>query len=394
MKKKLCIITGSRAEWGLFYPLAKEIKKHKKDFILQIIAQGAHLSSGFGFTKKEIEKDGFKINKSVRTLEKGDTDVAIAKSVGYGIANLTKAIKSLKPDLVILLGDRFETFSSAIASLFSKVPIAHLHGGELTEGSCDDPMRHAITKMATLHFVSTEVYRKRVIQMGEDPKIVFNVGALGVDNIVSFERLEKSEFEKKTKTHLGKRNVMITYNSPTSMPKSTVRKELSSLLRVAGKIPDMKMIITKTNPDMYSSSINKTIDGFILRKKKKAYAFTSMGRVLYLNALRFMDLVAGNSSSGIIEVPSFGIPTINIGKRQAGRVKAKTVIDTRGDTQSISKAFKRAFSPVFKRACKKAKNIYGDGATSKRIISIIKKTSFPSKRKQFFDLDFKICNMK
>lgn len=385
-KRKVCIITGSRAEWGLFYPLAKEIKKNEASFILQIIATGAHLSRDFGLTYKEIERDGFKINRKMRMLLKGDAKEIIAKSVGLGITRLTEPLKSLKPDLVFLLGDRFEIFSAAVASLFLKIPIAHIHGGELTEGSIDDSLRHAITKMAYLHFVSTNVYRNRVIQMGEDPARVFNVGALGLDNIANTKLLNRKEFEKKINFKLGRRNIMITFHPSTAEAKSVTEKQFRYLLKISDTLPYAKFILTKPNPDLYSKSLLRLIDDYVSRNNDRTIAFASMGRILYLSALQFMDVVAGNSSSGIIEVPSFGIPTINIGRREHGRIKPPSVIDVRGDFESIKKAFKKAFSENFRKRCKNIRNPYGDGNTAKRIIKIIKKIRVYEPKKEFFDL--------
>jgi len=394
-KKKLCIITGSRAEWGIFYPLAKEIKRNKDLFILQIIATGSHLSPKFGLTYKEIEKDGFGIDRAVKILLPGDTEEAIAKSVGRAIIGITDSIKSLKPDLIFLLGDRFETFAAAVASLFLKVPVAHIHGGELTEGSIDDSLRHAITKMTYLHFVSTETYRHRVIQMGEDPKRVFNVGALGLDNIKNARLLNREEFQERINFKLGAKNIMVTFHPSTYEKKKVSEKQCRSLLKAIDALPDVKVIFTKPGADMYSQIIIKLIDDYVSMHRDKAIAFESMGRELYLSAIRFMDVVAGNSSSGIIEVPSFGIPTINIGRREDGRIKGDTVIDVpECGVNDIKRAFLRALSDNFRKRCKGAKNLYGDGKASRRIVDIVKKVEIASSRKRFLDLYLKSPHAK
>jgi len=385
--RKVCIITGSRAEWGLFYPLASEIKKHKKDFMLQVMASGSHTSSNFGLTYREIEKDGFEIDWKVRMPLAKDTEEAIAASVSTGIKECAKGLKRLKPDLVILLGDRFETFAAAVACLFCRIPVAHLHGGELTEGSMDDALRHSITKMSYLHFVSTNVYRDRVIQLGEEPSRVFNVGALASDNIKNTRLLSRREFEKRTGFKLGCRNVMVTYNPSTFESKISIEKQFKNLLSVIDRQKDTKIMFTKPNPDIYSKTIIQLIDSYVSKNKKKCSSFISMGRILYLSALQFVDLVAGNSSSGIIEAPSFYIPTVNIGDRQKGRVRAKSVIDVKGDVESIKRAFKRAFSPDFRRLCKRAKNPYGRDNPAKEIVNILKKVDIGSIQKRFFDLD-------
>ena len=389
-KRKICIITGSRAEWGLFYPLAKEIRRNGDSFILQIIATGAHLSSKFGLTYREIEKDGFRIDRKVKMLAKGDTEKTISKSISLGIEKLSEALKQLKPDLVFLLGDRFETFSAASACLFLKIPIAHIHGGELTAGSIDESLRHAITKMSYLHFVSMDIYGKRVIQMGEDESRVVTVGALGVDNIKNTKLLSKVEFEKNTGFKLGKINVMITFGPSTAEKKTITEKQFKNLLGVVNSLKDAKIIFTKPNPDMYSEIIIKMIDRFVAKNRDKAVSFTSMGRVLYLSALKHVDVVAGNSSSGTIEVPSFGIPAINIGNREHGRKPGVSRIDAKGDRCSIENAFRTALSnEKFRNRCRLAKNPYGDGGTAKRIVHEIKNRKNLNTKKRFIDIKFK-----
>jgi GDP/UDP-N,N'-diacetylbacillosamine 2-epimerase (hydrolysing) len=392
-KKRICIVTGSRAEWGLFYPLACEIAKEKEHFSLLIIAAAAHLSNDHGMTYKEIEKDGFKADWKAEIPVAEDTEQAIAKSVGVGIAAFAEAFGSLKPDLVFLLGDRFETFSAAAASLFSKIAVAHIHGGELTEGSLDDSLRHCITKMAEFHFVSTEVYRKRVIQMGEEPSRVFNVGALGLDNIKNTKLLSKDAFEKETGIRLGKRNVLVTFNPSTAEDRVTCEEQIDNLLRVLDGFKDLKTIFTKPNPDMYSRAIAAKIDDYAARNPVGSVSLTSMGRVLYLSALKLVDLVAGNSSSGIIEAPSFGIPVVNIGNRQKGRIRAESIIDIGGSFESINDAFKKAlYDDEFKESCKTSKSHYGDGTASKKIIDVIKKVEIMTAKKGFYDINYSIQN--
>ncbi len=389
MKKRVCIVTGTRAEWGLFYPLAREIKRHKKDFVLKVIATGSHLSSKYGSTYREIERDGFKIDCKVPMLSKIDTEASIAISVSRGIKGMADAFKGLKIDMVFLLGDRFETFAAASAATFLKVPIVHMHGGELTQGSMDDTLRHAITKMSSIHFASTKAYRERIIQMGEDPRTVFNVGALGLDNIKKTKLLKRAQVEKKIRFKLGnERNVMVTYLPPTAQSKASSISELKNLFNALDTIKDARIIFTKPSADIYSDSISKMIDTYVSKNRTRAAAFKSLGRVLYLSALQYMDVVAGNSSSGIIEVPSFKIPTINIGKREQGRIKGDTVINIEdGKRQSITEAFKTALSRRFKDRCRSTKNEYGDGKASKRIVDIVKRVNNISSEKRFFDLD-------
>lgn len=393
-KRKLCIVTGSRAEWGLFYPLATEIKRNADDFTLQIIATGSHVSGDFGLTYREIEKDGFRIDRSVKIPLASDSEEAIVNSVSFGMKGIAAALKTLRPDLVFLLGDRFETFSAATASFFLKMPIGHIQGGELTEGSLDEGLRHAITKMAHLHFASTDIYKKRVTQMGEDPKSVFTVGALGLDNIRNTRFLERKLLEEEINFRLGKKNIMVTFCPCTSQTREVTVMQFRNLLKAVDELKDTKIIFTKPNPDMYSKNISELIDKYVSRNKKKAVSFASMGRELYLSALGLMDAVAGNSSSGIIETPSFGIPTVNIGNRQKGRLKPVSVIDADGDLDSINKALRKAFCESFKKKSRNVKNPYGDGHAARRIIQIVKKMDFFRIRKRFFDLNFNFCGRK
>ena len=386
-KRKICIITGSRAEWGLLYPLAKEIKREKVKFKLQIIATGGHLSRNYGSTFREIERDGFNIDKKIRLPLKVDTPRAVGEAVSVGTKGFVLAFEELLPDLVCLLGDRFEIFSAASAAVFMKIPIAHIHGGELTEGSIDDILRHAITKMSQLHFTSTEAYRKRVIQMGENPLNVFNVGAIGLDNIKNTRLLERKVFEQKTNFKLGRKNVLVTFNPPTAEDKNLYLGQFRNLLKALDRLKDTKVVFTKPNPDMYSSKIADLIDSYTRKRADRSKAFTSMGRELYLSALNLVDVVAGNSSSAIIEVPSFGIPSINIGDRQKGRIKSRSVIDSDGSYGSIVKAFEKTVNTDFRNKCKKIKNIYGDGMAAQKITKVLRKMKPCGIRKNFHDID-------
>ncbi|MGB2630978.1 MAG: UDP-N-acetylglucosamine 2-epimerase, partial [Candidatus Omnitrophota bacterium] len=354
-RKKICIITGSRAEWGLFYPVAREIKARKDRFKLQIIATGAHLSGDYGLTYKEIEKDGFKVDIKVKIPLPDDTEGSAIMSVSMAAAGIGEALETLRPDLVLLLGDRFETFAAAVASVFLKIPIAHIHGGEITQGSIDNTLRNAITKMAHFHFVAAETYKKRVIQMGEEPSRVFDVGALGLDNIKNSRLLSKKTFEKKAGIRLGRKNVLVTFNPATAEDKTSSEKQLKNLLEALDEMKDTRIIFTMPNPDMYSDAITGIVNAYVAKNPGKTVSFKSLGRVLYLSALQFMDIVIGNSSSGIIEAPSFRIPTVNIGSRQKGRIRAGSVLDADGSEASIKRAVKRAFSGDFQNACRPVK---------------------------------------
>jgi len=387
MKKKICIFTSTRAEYGLLKPLMDEIKKDK-DLKLQIIVSGMHLSPEFGLTYKEIEKDGFKIDEKVEMLMSSDTPIGISKSMGLGLIGYSEALQRLKPDMVVILGDRYEALAFAISSVLHNIPISHIHGGETTEGSYDEMFRHSITKMSYLHFVSTEEYRKRVIQLGESPDRVFNVGALGVDNIKRMRLLSKKELEKELNFKFNKHNLLVTFH-PVTLEKEKSVKYFKSLLKVINNLKDTNLIFTKSNADAEGRAINKLIDKYVEVNKHKAVAFTSMGQLKYLSTLQYIDVVIGNSSSGIIEVPSFKKPTVNIGNRQKGRIKAESIIDCSDNSEAIKKAIAKAFSKEFQNFCKSVKNPYGDGNAAPKIIKIIKK--FVRKgidlKKSFYDIN-------
>jgi len=390
MKKKICVVTGTRAEYGLFYPLLKKIKTDR-EFELQLVTTSMHLSPEFGLTFKEIEKDGFKISEKVEMLLSGDTEVGITKSIGLGMIGFADTFNRLKPDVVILLGDRFETLSVSTAAFVAKIPIAHLYGGELTEGSIDDGIRHSITKMSYLHFVSTKEYRRRVIQLGEEPGRVYNVGALGIDNIKNLKLLKKKELEKELELKFGERNILVTFH-PVTLECNTAEIQFKALLKALDNSGDSKIIFTKPNADPNGRIIIKLIDEYMENNPEKAKSFVSMGRLKYLSTLQYMDAVVGNSSSGIIEVPSFGKPTINIGDRQRGRIKAESVIDCKPKKESIINALKKAFSKEFKAFCQTVNNPYGEGNASGKIIKILKEKirGVMNLKKDFYDIEVEI----
>ena len=388
MKKKICIFTGSRAEYGLLKPLMNEIQKNS-EFQLQVFVSGMHLSTEFGLTYRDIEIDGFFIDEKVEILLSSDTPVGISKSIGLGLISYSEALKRLEPDGIIILGDRFEAFACAIASTIASIPILHVHGGELTEGVIDEAFRHSITKMSYLHFTSTEAYRKRVIQLGENPRRVFNVGALGIDNIKNMKLLLKKDLEKELKFKFGKHNLLITMHSVT-LEKDTSKKQFKALLEVLDEQKDTHLIFTKANADTYGRVINEMIDDFVIKHSSRAISFTSMGQVKYLSTMQFVDAVVGNSSSGIIEAPSFKIGTINIGDRQKGRIKAESVIDCKPIKNDIRKAIARLYSKNFQENLICVINPYGDGNTTKKIISILKSSNLNNTlKKTFYTINFR-----
>jgi GDP/UDP-N,N'-diacetylbacillosamine 2-epimerase (hydrolysing) len=386
--KKLCIVTGTRAEYGLFYPLLKLIKD-SKEFELQIIATGMHLSPEFGLTYREIEEDGFKIDEKIEMLLSSDSDIGISKSIGLGVIGFSDSLKRLNPDMVVLLGDRFETFSAAIASYVLKIPISHLYGGEITEGAIDEGLRHSITKMSMYHFTSIEKYRMRVIQLGEDPERVFNVGALGIDNIKNEKLLSKRELEDALGFKLDKKTILVTYHSETLSKNRTSEKGFLEIKKVIDELKDYKFIITMPNADNDSRAIVELIKS--LKNDNRIKTYTSLGRKRYLSLLQYVRMVMGNSSSGIIEAPSFKIPTINIGDRQKGRIKPRSVIDCKPTKDEIIKAVKKAEMMDLQDLV----NPYGDGKASQRILGTIKEIFSKGKieiKKEFYDVDFKLVN--
>ncbi len=385
-KHKICIVTGTRAEYGLFYPLLQKIAADAQ-LELQICVTGMHLSPEFGLTYKEIEKDGFKINERVEMLLSSDTEVGVTKSVGLGIIGFADALHCLKPDLLILLGDRFETLAAAVAAFIVKIPIAHLYGGELTEGAIDDIIRHCITKMSILHFVSTEDYKKRIIQLGEEPDRVFKVGALGIDNIKNLPLLDKSGLEKELNFKVGPRNILVTFH-PVTLEKNTAKYQFTELIRALDRFKELKIIFTKPNADPNGRILIRLIDEYVKSNPDRAVSFVSMGQRRYLSAIQFMDAVVGNSSSGIIEVPSFGKPTVNMGDRQKGRIRAESVIDCHPEKESIIKALEKALSPEFSQFCRTVKNPYGEGVAAEKILKVLKEKigRIKNLKKRFYDL--------
>lgn len=382
---KIAIVTGSRAEYGLLKPLITSIKANKK-FQLQLIVTGMHLSPEFGLTYKVIENDGFLIDERVDMLLSGDSDASIVKSTGLGIVGMADVFLRLHPDWVILLGDRFETFSAAYVAHQLKIPIAHLHGGELTEGATDDAMRHAITKMSFLHFTSTETYRKRVIQLGEHPSRVFNVGAIGVETISKFKSLSKLELSKSLSASFGDLNFLVTYH-PVTLENTSVTYQMEQLVKALSHFKDAKIFITMPNADAGGRGIMKLIEQFAQQNSDRVYLFTSLGEVRYLSLLKIVNAVIGNSSSGIIEAPAYKVPTVNIGDRQKGRVKGDTVIDTGIKANSIIKGIERALSKEFLSKAKKAKNLYSKPNTSDTILSVIQRFGkLSSLKKKFYDV--------
>ena len=387
-KRKICIITGTRAEYGLLYWLMKEVQNDDK-LKLQIIVTGMHLSPEFGLTYKKIEKN-FKIDKKIEILLSSDTATGISKSMGLAQISFSEAFTDLKPDIIVLLGDRYELFSAASAAMIARIPIAHLHGGEASEGAIDEAIRHSITKMSYLHFTATDSYKKRVIQLGENPQRVFNVGGIGIENIKRNKLLTKDQFEKSISFKLNKKNILVTYH-PVTLENKTTKKHFQELLDALESLKDTNIIFTKSNSDSDGRIINQMIDKYVNKNSDKSVGFYSLGQLRYLSALQYVDIVVGNSSSGLLEAPSFKIGTINIGDRQSGRIKAKSVIDCLPNSKLIKKTFEKIYSNKFQKHLKNIENPYDNGSASKKITKVLKKIELNDiLKKTFFNIKFSL----
>ncbi len=385
--RRVCIVTGTRAEYGLLYWLMREVKEDP-DLDLQIIATGMHLSPEFGLTYKEIEEDGFEIDEKVEMLTSSDTPVGIAKSMGLGTIGFADALDRLDPDLLVLLGDRFEILSVAQTALVARIPIAHLHGGEATKGLIDDPIRHALTKLSHYHFVSADPFRTRVIQMGEHPDRVFTVGAPGLDNLRRMDLLDRDELEQSIDFELGEKSCIVTYH-PVTLSEGSPAEPFEELLTALDQFADLRVIFTKSNSDTEGRVINRIIDDYVQNHPERSCAFTSLGQRRYLSALHNVDAVVGNSSSGIIEAPAVPVPTVNLGDRQGGRLRAESVIDCEENRERIRDALRQALSPAFREKIQGVTSPYGDGRTSPRIKEKLKDVPLGEDvlKKGFYDLN-------
>jgi len=383
-KKKICVVTSSRSEYGLLKNLIFEIKKSKK-LKLQLIATGMHLSARHGLTYKEIIEDNLKINIKIKILKNSDTSTAISNSTSVGIKKFSEVYNVIKPDLILILGDKFEIFSAVIAAMFSRIPIGHIHGGETTEGAIDEAIRHSITKMSHLHFVATDEYKNRVIQLGEIPRKVYLVGGLGVDTIKKTKFYKKEYLEKKMGFKLGKKNILVNFH-PVTLEKNQSKKQIKEILKTLKKFKDAKIIFTMPNADQDSQIIYKEIKNFV-KQNKNSTVYKSLGSLAYLSCLKFVNVILGNSSSGLLEAPTLKVPTINIGNRQKGRLKAKSVIDCQPKQKKIYSNLIKILNGKRKNASNKFKNPYGEGGASKKIINILENINYDNiLQKHFINL--------
>jgi len=383
--KRIAVVTGSRAEYGLLKPLIVALQRDNA-FELKLLVTGMHLLPKFGNTFKQIEADGIKIDYKVEDYLDGDSAKDITNAVAHAMMGFASVFKTLSPDMLLVLGDRSEIFAAASAAMIASIPIAHIHGGEVTEGAYDEFIRHAITKMSHLHFASTETYRNRIVQLGEHPSRVFNVGAIGIDSIVSLELLGKNDFEKSISKQLDKKSILITYH-PVTLENNTAKKHFQALLDAIDSLSETTLIFTKPNADKGGRIISKMIDEYVSINADKAVSFTSLGQLRYLSALKHVSFVIGNSSSGILEVPYFNIPTVNIGDRQRGRVSPYSVINSKPELDCIVEAIKKASDKNFLVKIKNQENLYGSGNTTAKIVSALKAFDVSGIRKSFYDIN-------
>lgn len=385
--KTISILTATRAEYGLLKPIIERLNS-APELDVRVVVTGAHLSPEFSLTYKEIEKDGIVIDEKIEMLLSADSTTSISKSMGLAMISFADYFDRINPDLLVVLGDRYETLAVCTVAMNQRIPVAHLYGGETTEGAIDESIRHAISKMSYLHFTSTPDYRKRVIQLGEQPERVFDVGAIGVENILTQNLLSQSELEKSLGFQLNRPYAMVTFH-PVTLEDNQSEEQFQKLLDTVSNRKDIFFIFTKANADANGRIINKMIDSYV-SNNNNAVAFTSMGMIRYLSALKYCNFVMGNSSSGILEAPSFGIPTINIGDRQKGRIQAQSIINCEPDQDSIELAIKLAMSEDFIEIARNVKNPYGNGQTSRKIVDVIKEFILNDKvdlKKKFFDLE-------
>lgn len=383
--KKIGVVTGTRAEYGLLKPLIKALDK-AQNLQLQLLVTGMHLMPEFGNTYLQIEEDGFRIDAKIDDGLSGDSAISITKAVGSALVGFADTLKNLNPDMIIVLGDRSEIFAAVTAAMMTNIPVAHIHGGETTEGAYDEFIRHAITKMSHLHFTSTVTYRNRVIQLGEHPSRVFNVGAIGVDSIRQVNFLDKETFEESISKKLDRTAVLITFH-PVTLENATAAFQFGELLKALDIMEDTTLIFTKPNSDRDGQIIVKMIDDYVTKNSQKAVAFTSLGQLRYLSALKHVDFVIGNSSSGILEVPYFKIPTIDIGDRQKGRLAAESVIHCSPKFENINEAIIKARTKIFLSSIQSQPSLYGDGHATEKIMEQIKIFDVSNTKKSFYDLN-------
>jgi UDP-N-acetylglucosamine 2-epimerase (non-hydrolysing)/GDP/UDP-N,N'-diacetylbacillosamine 2-epimerase (hydrolysing) len=390
-KRKICVVTTTRADYGILHWLMKEIREDP-DLELSVVATGAHLSAEFGMTVNAIESDGFHVDRRIEMLLSSDSESAIVKSIGMEIISLADALKDIRPDFVVILGDRFEIVPVALASVIFGIPVVHIHGGETSEGSIDEAFRHAVTKMASIHFPATETYRNRILQMGENPDLTFNLGAPGLDALHKIPLLDRRRLETALEFRLDGTVAIVTYHSVTTEP-GKAPEQIENLLG-AISASGLRAVFTKANADLEGGVINRRLADYCGADPGRFRLFDNLGQTRYLSCLKSLDLMIGNSSSGLIEAPSFGLPVVNVGTRQQGRIRAGNVIDVGNGIEQIRAGISRALSPGFRKSLEGLQNPYDrfrDGMTSRRIKDTLKQIPSPNSliKKGFRDLAFK-----
>lgn len=386
-QKTICVLTATRAEYGILKRLILELQT-VSEFCVKVVVTGMHLSPEFGNTYQEIEQDGIEIDRKIPILSGGDTPASVSADMGKALIEFGKYFEEVQPDALVVLGDRYETLAVCIAAMNQRIMIAHLHGGELTEGAIDDAIRHSITKMSYLHFTSTEEYRKRVIQLGENPERVYNVGALSVENIMEQPLLLKSELEQAIDFVLGDCYGVVTFH-PVTLEGNTVQEQMEELVKALISQENVKYLVTKANADAGGRTINDLWEEYESRYRGQLKVVDSLGMQKYLSALKYCAMVIGNSSSGITEAPIFHVPTINIGDRQKGRMRVESILDCRPVAEEIVTAMKTALSEEFRERIQKQDNPYGCGKTSAKITKVMKQVLLegtPDLKKKFYDL--------
>lgn len=387
--KKIVVLTATRAEYGLLAPIIKKLDKISGISVC-VAVTGMHLSPEFGLTYKEIEADGIKIDRKIEILMSADTAVSVSKAMGLALMSFAEYFDEVRPDALLVLGDRYETLAVCCAAMNAQIPIFHLYGGETTVGAVDEAIRHAITKMSYLHFTSTEDYRRRVIQLGESPKRVFNVGSVGVENVLTMPLLSKKELEDSLGIALDKPYAVVTFH-PVTLETREAERQCKELLKVFESRHDMKFIITKANADAEGRIINHLLEKYALSHREQCVIYDSLGAKKYLSAVKYAKLVVGNSSSGIIEVPSFHIPTVNIGERQAGRIRSESVVNCQPIHDDIINAISKTETRAFQLKTLQSDNPYEGKETSRRIAETVAGYLLNTKiclKKKFYDVRF------
>jgi UDP-hydrolysing UDP-N-acetyl-D-glucosamine 2-epimerase len=386
--RKIAVVTGTRADYGLLQPLIRELMS-RPQFDVETIVTGMHFSSEFGETWRAIEADGIDISHRVEMLSALDTPFGVAQSTGAGVSGMAKVFDSATPDLVIVLGDRFETLAAAQAAFLMGIPVAHIAGGEVTEGAIDDSLRHAITKFSALHFVSAEAYRRRVIQLGEQPTSVFDVGAIGLDNFATLELMTEQELEVFLDFPLGDGPFILCTQHPQTMSRQAVGEFMHPLFVALDQFPDAKIVITRANADAGGRAVNALVDEYASARSDRVKVFASLGQLGYLSALTAATVIVGNSSSGILEAPTAGTPTVNIGDRQKGRLRAPSIVDVENDADAIIRGITQAMAPQMQKLADLKVSPYGSPGVSRRIADILEASDLARLHaKSFYDLEW------